>query len=50
MPRQPRETVPKMKDLNVIELTEDQRKELSADPVRVLDPLTRKTYVLVSEV
>jgi hypothetical protein len=30
-------------------LTPQQRQELSADPPRILDPLTRKTYVLVSE-
>jgi hypothetical protein len=33
----------------MIELTEDQRKELNADPPRVIDPQTKKTYVLVSE-
>lgn len=33
----------------MIELTEQQRQELNADPPRVLDPLTKTTYVLVSE-
>ncbi len=33
----------------MIELTEQQRQELNADPPRVLDPQTKKTYVLVSE-
>ncbi len=33
----------------MIELTEEQRKELKADLPRVLDPHTKKTYVLVSE-
>ena len=33
----------------MIELTEQQRQELNADPPRVIDPYTKKTYVLVSE-
>jgi len=33
----------------MIELTEQQSRELSADAPRALDPLTGKTYVLVSE-
>ena len=33
----------------MIELTEQQRQELAADPPRAMDPLTRKTYVLVTE-
>ncbi len=33
----------------MIELTEQQRQELSADVPRAVDPQTRKTYVLVSE-
>lgn len=33
----------------MIELTEEQRRELEADVPRVLDPETRKTYVLLSE-
>lgn len=33
----------------MIELTAQQRRELEANPPRVVDPLTRKTYVLVSE-
>ncbi len=33
----------------MIELTEQQRRELNADPPRVIDPQTKKTYVLVSE-
>jgi hypothetical protein len=33
----------------MIELTEQQRQELNADLPRLLDPLTKKTYVLVSE-
>lgn len=33
----------------MIELTEQQRQELNADPTRVIDPQTKKTYVLVSE-
>lgn len=34
----------------MIELTEEQRQELdAADVPRVLDPRTRKTYILVSE-
>jgi hypothetical protein len=33
----------------MIELTEQQRQELNADPPRVIDPHTKKTYVLVSE-
>jgi len=33
----------------MIELTEQQRRELEADPPRALDPLTRRTWVLVSE-
>ena len=33
----------------MIELTEQQRQELNADPPRVIDPQTKKTYVLVSE-
>jgi hypothetical protein len=33
----------------MIELTEQQRRELEANPPRVVDPLTNKTYVLVSE-
>ncbi len=33
----------------MIELTEQQRQELKDDPPRVIDPQTKKTYVLVSE-
>lgn len=33
----------------MIELTERQRQELNADLPRVIDPQTRKIYVLVSE-
>jgi hypothetical protein len=33
----------------MIELTEQQRKELNAELPRVIDPQTKKTYVLVSE-
>lgn len=33
----------------MIELTEQQRQELKADVPRVIDPQTKKTYVLVSE-
>lgn len=33
----------------MIELTEQQRQELKGDLPRVIDPQTRKTYVLVSE-
>jgi hypothetical protein len=33
----------------MIELTDEQRKELEADVPRAIDPRTRKTYVLVSE-
>jgi hypothetical protein len=33
----------------MIELTEQQRQELKADLPRVIDPQTKKTYVLVSE-
>lgn len=33
----------------MIELTEQQRAELNVDLPRVLDPQTKKTYVLVSE-
>ena len=33
----------------MIELTEQQRRELNADPPRVIDPQTKKTYILVSE-
>ena len=33
----------------MIELTEQQRHELNADLPRVIDPQTRKIYVLVSE-
>jgi hypothetical protein len=33
----------------MIELTEQQRQELEKDPPRVLDPQTKKIYVLVSE-
>ena len=33
----------------MIELTEEQRQELKNDLPRVLDPKTKKTYVLVSE-
>lgn len=33
----------------MIELSEQQRQELKGDSVRVLDPKTKKIYVLVSE-
>ena len=33
----------------MIELTEQQRQELNEDLPRAIDPLTKKTYVLVSE-
>lgn len=33
----------------MIELTEQQRQELQGDFARVIDPQTRKIYVLVSE-
>jgi hypothetical protein len=33
----------------MIELTEQQRQELTSIPPRALDPVTRKVYVLVSE-
>ncbi|HWG41769.1 MAG TPA: hypothetical protein VN688_03215 [Gemmataceae bacterium] len=33
----------------MIELTEQQRQELKGDVPRVIDPQTKKTYVLVSE-
>ena len=33
----------------MIELTEQQRQELGEDLPRVIDPQTKKTYVLVSE-
>ena len=33
----------------MIELTEQQRRELDADPPCAVDPLTRRTWVLVSE-
>jgi len=33
----------------MIELTEQQRQELNAVPPRVIDPQTKKSYVLVSE-
>jgi hypothetical protein len=33
----------------MIELTEQQHQQLEGDPPRVLDPQTKKTYVLVSE-
>ena len=33
----------------MIELTEQQRQELKSDLPRVLDPQTKKTYVLISE-
>ena len=36
------------KELPMIELTEEQRQALAANPeLRLLDPLTQKTYVLV---
>jgi hypothetical protein len=37
------------KENDMIELTDHQRQELQANPPRAIDPLTRKTYVLVSE-
>lgn len=33
----------------MIELTEEQRQELEADVPRVVDPLTRRVFILVSE-
>lgn len=33
----------------MIELTQEQRKELEADVPRVVDPQTQRTYVLLSE-
>jgi hypothetical protein len=37
------------KESTMIELTEKQREELVAEVPRVVDPQTKKTYVLVSE-
>jgi hypothetical protein len=33
----------------MIELTQEQRHELEADPPRAIDPVTRRIYVLISE-